>query len=223
MKYLAPLLLIALSFAVTGCSNSSYTSGQDEVSTLSPSDPVTPYSDDDSTDPNYVSNHCSDISGQENLYYGYMKNVLNTDKYQDLIESQTDCKSYNGWVTYQNGNSVYHQYESYSGSSTCAWWTKQPMGISVAFFKGYANTATIAIDATGDGASRTGQSFPVRRMVFSGQIDCSQENLTIHSYTSKGWLSIVVEKAYGNKSAPAMRANIYFNGSSLGKQQLRRL
>lgn len=231
MKHLSPLLLIAFnitlcfafSFTLTGCGDSSYSKKGSTVTTVNPADPVTPYSPDDPRHPNYVSNHCSDIDGQENLFYGYMKNVLNKGSYQDLIESQTDCKSYNGWVTYRNGNSVYQQYEQYSGVATCAWWNKQPMGISIGFFKGYKNTATIAIDATGDGWAYSGQGFPVRRMVFNGQIDCSQKDLTIHSQTSKGWLSLIVEKEYGNKNTPTLRVNVMFNGVSLGKQQLRRL
>ena len=59
-------------------------------------------------------------------------------------------------------------------------------------------------------------------MILSGQIDCSQEDLTIHSYTNNGWFSILVPKDRGNKNAQSMRAEVFFNGSSLGKYQLRR-
>lgn len=211
---------------LSGCNNSSYTSGQDEVSTLSPSDPLTPYSEPTTNDPNYVSNHCSDISGTEHMFYGYMKNMTNKDKYESFLESQTSCKSYNGWIKHENGNNVFYQYQQYDGTKNCDWWSQQPAGITVDFFKGYRNTATIAIDATGNGWASSGpansQGFPVNRLVLNGQIDCTQKDLTIHSLTNNGWFSILVLKENGSKHAQSMRAEVFFNGSSLGKYQLRR-
>ncbi len=221
MKHFIPLLLISLSMFVTACNNSSYSSGKDVTTLPTTPDNVQPFSPPtDPQDPNYVSNHCTDIVGQEHMFYGYMKNVKNKNSYKDLIESQTDCKSYNGWIEYTNGNATYYQYERYDGTANCSWWNQKPMGITVDFFKGYANTATIAIDATGDGWAYSGQGFPVRRMVLGGHIDCSKEDLTIYSQTQRGWLTITVQKEYGNKHAPSMRANINFNGADLGTQQL---
>lgn len=220
MKHLIPLLLITGSFLITGCENSSFTSGKNVTTILEPTDPVTGFNPQNPNDPNYVSNHCSDVVNQKHQFYGYMKNVLNRGRFQQLIESQTNCKSYNGWITYTNGNSTFYQYEKHEGTANCNWWSQKPMGITIGFFKGYSNTATIAIDATGDGWAYSGQGFPVKRMILGGQIDCSQPDLTISSRTSHGWLQITVEKEYGNKNAPSMRASINFNGVDLGKQQL---
>ncbi len=224
MKHFIPLLLVSISILVTACDKSSYSSRKD-VTTLPPSadnvKPWNPNGQNNEQNPNYVSYHCSDITRQEHMFYGYMKSVLNRGSYRDLIESQTNCRSYNGWVTYTNGNATYHQYEKSYEAANCAWWSQKPMGITISFFKGYANTATIAIDATGDGwAYAGGQGFPVRRMIFNGYIDCSQKDLTIDSYTPQGWLTITVKKEYGNKHAPSMRANVNFNGVDLGRQQL---
>lgn len=230
MKYLSLLLILSSALWLTACENSKYTRGQDTVTTTPLGDDVTPFSPGDPNNPTYLSNHCSDITGQEYEFYGYMKNVLNKGSYQSLIESQTNCSSYNGRVKYYFGQSnfTYYQYEKHLGTANCNWWSQQPMGITVKFFRSHPTTASIAIDATGNGwAAQGGQGFPVKRMVFDGQqggqIDCSAEDLTIYSRTAYGDLVIQVEKEYGNKNAHSMRANVYFNGAKLGTQQLRRL
>ncbi len=226
MKYFIPLLLISLSLFITACDNSSYSSGKDITTRPHSSDNVKPWRSgnlNNQGNPQYISNHCSNISNQKHTFYGYMKNVINRGSYKDLIESQTDCRSYSGWVRYANANATYeqYQYERYDGTANCTWWSQQPMGITVSFFKGYNKTATIAIDATANGwAYAGGQGFPVRRMIFNGRIDCTQKDLTIDSYTPQGWLTITVEKEHGNKHTPSMRANISFNDVDLGKQQL---
>jgi len=226
MKQTLTTLLIFGSILLSGCSNSSYTSGQDQLEALQPTDPLTPYNQLGANDPNYVSNHCAELSGQEHQFYGYMKNKINEPAFESLLESQMNCKSYNGWVKYENGNNVYYQYQKYDGTKNCDWWSKQPAGITVGFFRGYRNTATIAIDATGDGWASSGpgnsQGFPVNRIILNGQIDCTQPDLTIYSATSNGWFSVRVLKENGNKNAQSMRAEVFFNGSSLGKYSLRR-
>ncbi len=226
MKKTLTLLFVTAGFMMTACNNSTYSSGKNEVTTLPPDNLLTPYSEPNTVDPNYSTEHCGDITGSEHMFYGFMKNKTNEQSFAQFLNSQINCSSYNGWMRYENGNHVFYQYQNVAGTRSCDFWSKQPAGITVDFFKGYTNTATIAIDATGNGWAASGpensQGYPVNRMVLNAQIDCSKDDLTIHSLTRNGWLSILVPKENGNKNSQTMRAEVFFNGSSLGKYQLRR-
>lgn len=216
------LIALTLTLGLAACpEKSTYSSGKDKVTTVPVKDPVKPFTKPDNKNPSYETQHCKDIQNQENLFYGYMKNITSSSAFSDLLESQGGCSTYNGWMKSVNGNQVFYSYQAYYGTSNCTWWSQHGMQIWVAFHKGYSKSASIAIDATGDGWTwGNSQGFPVRRMYFNAAIDCNQENLTLWTQTNRGWLQIVVPKEYGNKEAPSMRASVYFNGNLLGKQLL---
>ena len=222
-KSIQTILAMTLAVFLFGCGDSKFSEGQDITTLPSPSDPVDPYSQPNTGEINYSTQHCGDITGTQHQFYSYMKSVSNTDEYAQLLDSQGVCKTFNGWTQTTSGSSSWWQYEQNLGTSSCDYWNKTPMGITLAFFKGYPQTVTIAIDATGDGwAMAGGQGFPVRQVQIGGQIDCSQENLSINAYTNNGWLQIVAPKEYGNKYSADLRATIYFNGKKLGTTFLRR-
>jgi len=222
-KFIQTTLVMTLAFLMFGCGNSKFSDGQDVTTLPSPSDPVDPFNENEDTDINYSTQHCGDIAGDQHQFYSYMKSVNDRSQYAQLLESQGVCKTANGWTKATSGSSTWWQYEQNLGTSSCDYWNKTPMGITLAFFKGYPQTVTIAIDATGDGwAMAGGQGFPVRQIQIGGQIDCTKEDLSINAYTGNGWLQIVAPKEYGNKYSADLRATIYFNGAKLGTTFLRR-
>jgi len=222
-KTIQTILMTTVAVFLFGCGDSKFSADKDITTLPAPSDPVNPYSPTPTGQDPFQVNHCQDISGQQHQFYSYMKSVNNRTEYSQLLESQGICKTFNGWTQTTTGSSQWWQYEQNLGTSSCEYWNKTPMGITLAFFQGYPQTVTIAIDATGDGwAMAGGQGFPVRQIQIGGQIDCTQENLAINAYTQNGWLQIVAPKEYGNKHSADMRATIYFNGKKLGTTFLRR-
>jgi len=223
-KVFKSLMGAALALSLLSCGESKFSEGQDFETTPVTIDPVESYSPDETGDTaTYATQHCADIASQTHQFYSYMKSVNNRTEYAKLLESQGVCKTFNGWTQTTSGSSQWWQYEQNLGTSSCDYWNQTPMGITLAFFQGYPQTVTIAIDATGDGwAMNGGQGFPVRQVQIGGQIDCTQENLAINAYTANGWLQIVAPKEYGNKYSTDMRATIYFNGENLGTTFLSR-
>lgn len=224
-KTIQTILMMTATVFLFGCGGSKFTEGKDLTTPApAPSDPVESYTEPAQAGTiNYATQHCGDIVGQQHQFYSYIKSVNNRDEYSKLLEAQGLCKSFNGWTHTTSGSSSWWQYEQNLGTSSCDYWNKTPMGITLAFFQGYPQTVTIAIDATGDGwAMAGGQGFPVRQIQIGGQIDCTKEDLSINAYTKNGWLQIVAPKAYGNKYSADLRATVYFNGKKLGTTFLRR-
>lgn len=200
------LLVLTSFFALLGCGGSKFSEGQDPVTTTRPSDPVQSFVEPTTDNRNVITQHCSDISTQQTQFYSFVKSVNNKDQYAQLLNSQGLCQFTNGRLREED----------------CNFWTRT-MGVTLAFFQGFPQTATIAIDATGDGFPQNGgQGFPVRQAQIGGQIDCSQQDLTINAATANGWLQIVADRNFGNKITTDIRARIYFNSQLLGTAFLRR-
>lgn len=204
-NFVKTILLISTAFMLFGCGSSNFGSGKDVTTLPRPTDPVTPFAPD--TDPVFTTQHCGDINANQHQFYSFMKNVRSEEALAELAESQGIC----------------HR-SARAQTDNCNFWNQQPLGITFAFFRGFPQTASIALDFTGNGfPNNGGPGFEVRQAnQIGGQIDCSQPDLTINSFTSHGWLQIIADREFGNKNAADIRAQIIFNGQNLGTTFFRR-
>lgn len=205
-NFLKITLLIGSATLLFGCGGSKFGSDKDVTTAPQVPDAVTPFSP--TTEPTFTTQHCGDISGQQHQFYGVIKNPRNREQFAAFLETQGICR--------RGINSE---------TENCNFWNQQTIGVTIAFFRGFPQQASIQIDATGNGFPNNGAlpGFSVRSAQLGGQINCAEEDLSINAWTpNNGLLQIVAPNRFGNKNAPDMRMSLYFNGAILGTQFLRR-